>query len=52
MLVMGALFEIAAHRIDGVYLSGFLFADDTLIFGAKTQCIDMPQRILWTEIKL
>ena len=48
-LVMGALFadvmeEIYTPRqlepLDGVYFSKILYADDTLIFGANTQCIN------------
>ena len=46
---MGALFadvqeEICTPRqlepLDGVYFSKILYADDTLIFGANTQCIN------------
>ena len=49
VLVMGALFadikrELCTPRqlqpIDGIYFSEILFADDTLIFGANTQCIN------------
>ena len=48
-LVMGALFadiktELCTRRqmepIDGIYFSEILYADDTLIFGANTQCIN------------
>ena len=48
---MGALFadikmELCTPRqlqpLDGVYFSEILFADDTLIFGANTQCINKP----------
>ena len=46
---MGALFadvveEIYTPRqlepLDGVYFSKIIYSDDTLIFGAKTQCIN------------
>ena len=46
---MGALFadvqeEICTPRqlepLDGVYFSKILYADDTLILGANTQCIN------------
>ena len=49
VLVMGALFadikmELCTPRqlqpLDGMYFSEILFADDTLIFGADTQCIN------------
>ena len=49
VLVMGALFadikmELCTPRqlqpLDGIYFSEILFADDTLIFGANTQCIN------------
>ena len=48
-LVMGALFsdvkvELSTPRqhqpIDGIYFSEILYADDTLIFGANTHCVN------------
>ena len=50
VLLMGALFsdlkdELRTPRqqepIDGIYFSEVLFADDTLIFGANTRCINV-----------
>ena len=49
VLLMGALFadlkrELCTKRqqepIDGIYFAEVLYADDTLIFGASTQCIN------------
>lgn len=48
-LVMGALFadvqrELNTPRqkqpMDGIFFSQILYADDTLIFGANTQCVN------------